>query len=96
MALKPRHHRIVGLLLLVAGIAAYMKVAGDPTSSNAGSIISMMLGVSLAIIQLHTGFAPHYGRGFVSRAKDPFSYWLGFVGSTVPFIAGGIYSLWAD
>ena len=92
MRLYPRHLPLVTLLVglcSLAGLGAYWATSRS-VSPAALSIILVLLGASLAIVQIYSGFALQRGRNAVARVEDPFSYWTGFFCSTVPFIAGGV------
>jgi hypothetical protein len=92
MKLPPRHLPLVTLLVglcALAGLGAYWTTSRS-VSPTALSIIFVFLGVSLAIVQIYSGFALQRGRNAVSRVEDPFSYWTGFFCSTVPFIVFGV------
>ena len=92
MRFPPRHLPLVTLLVglcALAGLGAYW-ATNRSVSPTALSIILVLLGVSLAIVQIYSGFALQRGRNAVSRVEEPFSYWTGFFCSSVPFIASGV------
>lgn len=91
MKLSPRYQPLVVLLIGLSLLIITALVGhGSGPSGYLAPIILILMGSSLSIVQLRCGFSLQYGGGVISRSEDPFSFWVGYFTSTLPFIIGGM------
>ena len=87
--IQPRDQPLAVLLVGLVALVVIAQLHNHAVISITISfpILSLILGISLAVVQLKSGFTIRRG---ISRDSDPQLYLFGLVLTSAPFIAGGL------